>query len=76
MHPCPCHALRASGCSAQLGAVLFALRVPERWKPGAFDLFFSSHQLFHVCVVTAALVHYKGINVMLAWRDGAGGCNG
>ncbi|KAK9903599.1 hypothetical protein WJX75_009680 [Coccomyxa subellipsoidea] len=57
-----------------LGAVLFALRVPERWKPGAFDLFFSSHQLFHICVVVAALVHYKGILVMVAWRDGAGGC--
>jgi adiponectin receptor len=54
--------------------VLFALRVPERWKPGAFDLFFSSHQLFHICVVVAALVHYKGILVMVAWRDGAGGC--
>lgn len=58
----------------QLGAVIFALRVPERWSPGAFDLFLSSHQLFHVCVVAAALVHYRGIHLMLDWRDNTGGC--
>ena len=59
----------------QLGAAIFALRVPERWNPGAFDLWFSSHQLFHLCVVTAALVHYRGVHTLLAWRDATGGCS-
>lgn len=61
-------------CCLQLGAVLFALRVPERWSPGKFDLAFNSHQLFHVCVVVAAVVHYRGIHVLLAYCDGKGGC--
>ena len=58
----------------QLGAAFYALRIPERWKPGAFDLAFNSHQLFHLCVVTAALVHYRGIKILLDWRDITGGC--
>ena len=66
----------SSNCTraAQLGAAIYALRVPERWKPGAFDLWFSSHNLFHICVVTAALVHYVGVRVLLDWRDATGGC--
>ena len=52
----------------QLGAAIYALRVPERWYPGAFDLWFSSHQLFHLCVVAAALVHYGGVRTLLDWK--------
>ena len=59
----------------QLGAAIYALRVPERWNPGAFDLICSSHQLFHLCVVTAALVHYRGVHTLLEWRDATGGCS-
>ncbi|KAF7509884.1 hypothetical protein GJ744_007395 [Endocarpon pusillum] len=29
------------------GAIIYATRMPERWMPGRFDLFGSSHQLFH-----------------------------
>ena len=32
----------------QSGALVYAQRVPERWFPGKFDLFFHSHQIFHV----------------------------
>jgi hypothetical protein len=32
----------------QLGAIIYANRVPERWFPGRFDLFCHSHQIFHV----------------------------
>lgn len=35
-----------------------ANRIPERLSPGKFDYFFASHQIFHVCVVLAALSHY------------------
>lgn len=51
------------------GAGVYALRVPERWKPGAFDIAFHSHQLFHVAVVLAAGVHYKAVLILLRWRD-------
>lgn len=54
-----------------LGAGVYAMRVPERWKPGAFDIAFHSHQLFHVAVVLAAAVHYKAVLILLRWRDAA-----
>lgn len=65
---------RAQARAAQVGAAIYALRVPERWWPGAFDLAFHSHQLFHLCVVGAAAVHYRGVRVLLAWRDASGVC--
>lgn len=43
------------------GALLYALRIPERLKPGTFDVLFSSHQVFHLLVVAAALVHYRAV---------------
>lgn len=48
-----------------LGASLYALRVPERFFPGKCDLFLHSHQIFHVLVTLAALVHYYAINVLV-----------
>lgn len=44
--------------------------------PGKFDLAFSSHQMFHICVVVAAAIHYKAIFLLLAWRDSTGGLGG
>lgn len=52
-----------------LGALLYALRIPERWMPGKFDIAGHSHQLFHVLVVAGALTHYKAGLVYLNWRD-------
>ncbi|KAJ8081844.1 hypothetical protein PM082_007690 [Marasmius tenuissimus] len=50
--------LLLSGCIYILGALLYANRIPERLAPGYFDVFFASHQIFHFCVVFAALAHY------------------
>ncbi|CAF4980095.1 unnamed protein product, partial [Rotaria magnacalcarata] len=47
-----------------IGACLYAARIPERLAPGLFDIWFQSHQLFHVFVVAAACVHYYGICVL------------
>ncbi|CAF4174069.1 unnamed protein product [Rotaria sp. Silwood2] len=47
-----------------IGAALYAARIPERLAPGLFDIWFQSHQLFHVFVVAAACVHYYGICVL------------
>ncbi|KAK3072297.1 hypothetical protein LTR53_007073 [Teratosphaeriaceae sp. CCFEE 6253] len=44
-----------------VGAAVYASRVPERWRPGAFDLYGSSHQIFHVLVLLAAAAHLMGL---------------
>lgn len=44
-----------------LGAGIYAARVPERLYPGKFDIVGSSHQIFHVLVVCAALAHLTGL---------------
>jgi adiponectin receptor len=43
------------------GVVVYLTRVPERWKPGAFDYFAHSHQVWHVLVVLAALAQFFAI---------------
>ena len=43
---------------------IYLARIPERLAPGVFDIWFQSHQLFHVFVVAAACVHYYGICVL------------
>ncbi|KAJ6495284.1 hemolysin-III related-domain-containing protein [Mycena sanguinolenta] len=43
------------------GALLYANRFPECLAPGKFDYFFASHQIFHCCVVAAAVAHYIGV---------------
>jgi len=57
-----------------LGAAIYTLRVPERWFPGKFDLIMHSHQIFHVCVVLGAYIHWRAVMLMLEWRDASGGC--
>lgn len=43
------------------GAFLYAIRFPESLKPGFFDIWGHSHQLFHILVVISAYCHYKGL---------------
>ncbi|XP_033108764.1 adiponectin receptor protein-like isoform X2 [Anneissia japonica] len=57
------------------GAVLYAVRVPERLFPGKCDIWFQSHQIFHVMVIAAAFVHYHGLNVMAKYRAHVGECD-
>ncbi|KAL6573060.1 Heptahelical transmembrane protein 4 [Orobanche hederae] len=52
-----------------IGALVYAMRVPERWRPGKFDIAGHSHQLFHVLVVAGAYTHYRAGLVYLRWRD-------
>ncbi|CAK3921042.1 related to membrane s, contain hemolysin III domain [Lecanosticta acicola] len=53
--------LVSQGALYILGAVLYAARVPERFSPGSFDIWGSSHQIFHVLVVLAAASHLVGL---------------
>lgn len=60
------------GCFYVLGVFFYATRIPERWKPGWFDIAGHSHQIFHVLVIAGAYTHYKAGLVYLAWRDSHG----
>lgn len=54
------------------GAGLYAARVPEKWAPGRFDIWGSSHQIFHVLVVLAAAAHLVGLVRAFDYRHGEG----
>merc|ERR1719334_2998117 len=51
-----------------IGAVLYGCRIPERFLPGKCDIWFQSHQIFHVLVIAAAFVHYHGMQNMAVHR--------
>jgi len=43
-----------------LGAIMYALKIPERFFPKRFDMVGASHQIFHFAVISAALLHMWG----------------
>ncbi|KAJ2851404.1 hypothetical protein IWW36_001171 [Coemansia brasiliensis] len=49
------------------GTVIYSFKLPERYRPGKHDVFLHSHQIFHVFVVFAAILHYVGIVRALSW---------
>jgi len=51
-----------------IGAFFFLTRIPESIWPGSFDIWFSSHQIFHVLVVIASQVHLYGVWVAFDWN--------
>ena len=57
-----------------VGAVLYVVRFPERIFPGKFNTWASSHQIFHVCVVCAAVVHYNTLLSMIKYRMSFDSC--
>ena len=63
-----CGCLILMGVLYITGALLYALRIPERFFPGKCDVWFHSHQLFHILVIAAAVVHYQGISEMAMYR--------
>jgi adiponectin receptor len=48
------------------GLVFYTNRWPEKWRPGAFDTWFSSHQLWHVAILVGIYYHYKSVQGFLA----------
>lgn len=50
------------------GAGFYVSRIPERWKPGAFDIAGHSHQIFHVFVVLGALAHSVASLLIMDFR--------
>lgn len=53
----------AEGGALAAAAGIYAVRFPEKWSPGTFDIWGASHQIFHALTVVAAAVHFWGI-----WR--------
>ncbi|KAJ8296868.1 ADIPOR-like receptor SPBC12C2.09c [Rhodotorula toruloides] len=53
--------LALGGALYIIGALLYAERCPERFSPGTFNTFFSSHQIFHVLILLAACSHWTAI---------------
>jgi len=52
------------GCIYVTGTMMYMLQIPERFCPGKFDLWFQSHQIFHVFILIAIFVHYHGISLL------------
>ena len=51
------------------GAAVYAMRIPERWFPGRFDIIGMSHNWMHILVLTGALVRLRGLlSVVEIWN--------
>lgn len=59
----------AMGLAYAVGAWFYVSRVPEKWRPGVFDVVGHSHQIFHVFVLVGAVTHYVAVAVLLDWRE-------
>ncbi|UJR21252.1 hypothetical protein I4U23_024347 [Adineta vaga] len=46
------------------GGVAYAVRIPERFFPGRFDIVGQSHQILHVAVIAAVYLHFYGISCL------------
>ncbi|GAB6028470.1 hypothetical protein CHUAL_002629 [Chamberlinius hualienensis] len=57
---------------AIIGAVIGAVRIPERWYPGYLDFIGNSHHLMHILVVTAVVHMHKAAKLDLLWISNGG----
>ena len=66
-----------SVCVYIVGAVIYALRVPEKWWPGTFDFVGGSHNIWHLAVLGGIFFHYGAMMEFFQgafMRAGQGGC--
>ncbi|XP_034179073.2 progestin and adipoQ receptor family member 4 [Osmia lignaria lignaria] len=61
---------------AVVGAIIGAMRIPEKWIPGKLDLALNSHNLMHVLVVLAVCSMHAATLQDLAWISDPSTCNG
>ncbi|CAN8102950.1 unnamed protein product [Discula destructiva] len=54
-----------------VGAFIYAIRWPERLSPKTFDIWGSSHQIFHVLILMAAATHLVGMIKAFDFHHGA-----
>lgn len=58
LYPFNGHVWALGGAIYISGAIIYALRIPERFVPYKFDYFGSSHNIFHFAVIIAAVTHF------------------
>jgi len=51
-----------------VGTCIYTFQFPEKYFPGRFDYFLSSHQLWHILVFSAAFLHYFCAIGHYEWR--------
>jgi adiponectin receptor len=56
------------GISYVIASVFFLSHAPESLIPHKFDIYFSSHQFFHLAVVIAAFIHLWGARATFEWN--------
>lgn len=59
----------AMALSYIIGTMFYISRIPERWRPGWFDITGHSHQIFHIFVIMGALAHYGAAKIFLEYRS-------
>eukprot|EP01091_Cochliopodium_minus_P012718 TRINITY_DN3920_c0_g1_i2.p1 TRINITY_DN3920_c0_g1~~TRINITY_DN3920_c0_g1_i2.p1 ORF type:complete len:344 (+),score=33.33 TRINITY_DN3920_c0_g1_i2:114-1145(+) len=52
-----------------VGAVLYILRVPEKFSPSKYDNYLNSHFIFHFNVVFASYIHYVMCSRLPQWSE-------
>ncbi|KAJ8658525.1 hypothetical protein O0I10_005878, partial [Lichtheimia ornata] len=57
----PIRTLILSGFGYVGGLMIYAYKVPECWFPGCFDIWFASHQIFHVMVFIGMTAFYVAV---------------
>jgi hypothetical protein len=50
------------------GALIYVAKAPERYRPGRFDFHLNSHVIWHLFVLTAALIHYQNHFFIYTYR--------
>ncbi|KAK5164022.1 inc metabolism membrane protein [Saxophila tyrrhenica] len=48
------------------GALLYAAKLPERWRPGCFDYVGGSHNIWHLAVLGGILYHYVAMQAFFS----------
>ncbi|KAL2062737.1 hypothetical protein VTL71DRAFT_5809 [Oculimacula yallundae] len=66
--------LLTEGLMYILGALVYAARFPESRFPGKFDIWGSSHQIFHVLVVLGAAAHLVALVHSFDYNHTSGRC--
>jgi adiponectin receptor len=51
------------------GVLVYLLRLPERWKPGYFNIVANSHQIWHFMILLAAFAQYLAIRSLFLFNE-------
>ena len=50
------------------GALIYILKIPDRLYPKTFDIWFNSHQLFHIMTITGGILFFHSMSLMADTR--------